>query len=142
MNSEELTPFDLHVLSTPPALILSQDRTLMFKFRSFKIIAWLFSFRYCLKFVKFVLNNSQTGFFRTLLFKEFSGLVILFNYQGSFVFFLKNKRRSRDLNPGAATNDLLPFQGSPFNHLGTSPKIVYYLDFCTAPTLVGGVAGI
>ena len=26
-----LTPFDLHVLSTPPAFILSQDQTLMFK---------------------------------------------------------------------------------------------------------------
>ena len=24
-------PFDLHVLSTPPAFILSQDQTLMFK---------------------------------------------------------------------------------------------------------------
>ena len=30
------------------------------------------------------------------------------------------ERRRRDLNPRAATNDLLPFQGSPFNHLGTS----------------------
>ena len=30
------------------------------------------------------------------------------------------KRRRRDLNPRAATNDLLPFQGSPFSHLGTS----------------------
>ena len=29
-------------------------------------------------------------------------------------------RRRRDLNPRAATNDLLPFQGSPFSHLGTS----------------------
>ena len=26
-----LSPFDLHVLSTPPAFILSQDQTLMFK---------------------------------------------------------------------------------------------------------------
>ena len=25
------------------------------------------------------------------------------------------------MNPRAATNDLLPFQGSPFNRLGTSP---------------------
>ena len=30
------------------------------------------------------------------------------------------ERRKRDLNPRAATNDLLPFQGSPFNLLGTS----------------------
>ena len=27
-------------------------------------------------------------------------------------------RRRRDLNPRAATNDLLPFQGSPFSQLG------------------------
>ena len=32
------------------------------------------------------------------------------------------ERRRRDLNPRAATNDLLPFQGSPFSHLGISPK--------------------
>ena len=29
-----------------------------------------------------------------------------------------NKRRRRDLNPRAAINDLLPFQGSPFSQLG------------------------
>ena len=28
---QRLTPFDLHVLSTPPAFILSQDQTLIFK---------------------------------------------------------------------------------------------------------------
>ena len=33
-----------------------------------------------------------------------------------------DKRRRRDLNPRAAINDLLPFQGSPFSHLGTSPN--------------------
>ena len=32
-----ISPFDLHVLSTPPAFILSQDRTLVFKFFSPKI---------------------------------------------------------------------------------------------------------
>ena len=37
-------------------------------------------------------------------------------------YIQQNQRRNRDLNPGAATNDLLPFQGSPFNHLGTSAK--------------------
>ena len=31
-------------------------------------------------------------------------------------------RRRRDLNPRAAINDLLPFQGSPFSLLGTSPS--------------------
>ena len=29
-----MSPFDLHVLSTPPAFILSQDQTLMLKFDS------------------------------------------------------------------------------------------------------------
>ena len=41
---------------------------------------------------------------------------------------LRKKRRRRDLNPRAATNDLLPFQGSPFSHLGTSPKCLYKTD--------------
>ena len=45
-------------------------------------------------------------------------------------FFLhKLKRRRRDLNPRAATNDLLPFQGSPFNHLGTSALVDSHLAF-------------
>ena len=29
------------------------------------------------------------------------------------------------MNPRAATNDLLPFQGSPFNHLGTSAWLIH-----------------
>ena len=33
--------FDLHVLSTPPAFILSQDQTLMFKSWFFQNLAWL-----------------------------------------------------------------------------------------------------
>ena len=37
-------------------------------------------------------------------------------------FSVFTERRRRDLNPRAATNDLLPFQGSPFSHLGISPK--------------------
>ena len=37
-------------------------------------------------------------------------------------FSVFTERRRRDLNPRAATNDLLPFQGSPFSHLGTSPN--------------------
>ncbi len=41
-----------------------------------------------------------------------------------FRFFRNNKRRKRDLNPRAAINDLLPFQGSPFSLLGISPKPV------------------
>ena len=36
--------------------------------------------------------------------------------------FSRIKRRRRDLNPRAATNDLLPFQGSPFSQLGYFSK--------------------
>ena len=36
------------------------------------------------------------------------------------------KRRRRDLNPRAAINGLLPFQGSPFSLLGTSPNKLTY----------------
>ena len=43
-----------------------------------------------------------------------------FQLFSKFFNFVSVERRRRDLNPRAATNDLLPFQGSPFNHLGTS----------------------
>ena len=33
------------------------------------------------------------------------------------------------MNPRAATNDLLPFQGSPFNHLGTSAIWLNHIPF-------------
>ena len=39
------------------------------------------------------------------------------------VFVDNNERRRRDLNPRAATNDLLPFQGSPFGQLGYFSKM-------------------
>ncbi len=32
------------------------------------------------------------------------------------------------MNPRAATNDLLPFQGSPFSHLGTSAHILFQTE--------------
>ena len=35
------------------------------------------------------------------------------------------------MNPRAATNDLLPFQGSPFNHLGTSAWLIFQSLFCS-----------
>ena len=49
------------------------------------------------------------------LFLEFSGFYVLFSFQCP-------ERRRRDLNPRTVTSDLLPFQGSPFNHLGTSAR--------------------
>ena len=42
--------------------------------------------------------------------------------QELFSTFFKVERRRRDLNPRAAINDLLPFQGSPFGQLGYFSK--------------------
>ena len=42
-----------------------------------------------------------------------------------FSSFFKLERRRRDLNPRAAINDLLPFQGSPFGQLGYFSKLPY-----------------
>ena len=44
-----------------------------------------------------------------------------------FQLFSPLKRRKRDLNPRAAINDLLPFQGSPFGQLGYFSKLPYLL---------------
>ena len=45
--------------------------------------------------------------------------------QELFSTFFKAERRRRDLNPRAAINDLLPFQGSPFGQLGYFSKLPY-----------------
>ena len=54
----------------------------------------------CCFFFDELLNFIALGIFCQVLFKKFV------------------KRRKRDLNPRAAVNDLLPFQGSPFGQLG------------------------
>ena len=41
---------------------------------------------------------------------------------------MHTKRRRWDLNPCAAVNDLLPFQGSPFGQLGYFSKLPYLLS--------------
>ena len=174
-------PFDLHVLGTPPAFILSQDRTLSLKFVwSSQETLGFFNRYYCLRsFLKisWTCNNSGqrifcSGFLRNAciskeawlkihwmnpisektegfrawtelllqghwpprslpyrpLFLEFSGFYVLFSFQCP-------ERRRRDLNPRTVTSDLLPFQGSPFNHLGTSARawIFWIIQFCDTP---------
>ena len=56
-------------------------------------------------------------------------------------FSVFTERRRRDLNPRAATNDLLPFQGSPFSHLGTSPaefiKCIQFIELLLETEKVG-----
>ena len=51
------------------------------------------------------------------------------------------QRRRRDLNPRTAINSLLPFQGSPFNHLGTSAWLRVILLLFTFPPLGQKVSG-
>ena len=48
----------------------------------------------------------------------------------TFLFYFRSLklRRRRDLNPRAAINDLLPFQGSPFSRLGTSPSALKHFN--------------
>ena len=77
-------------------------------------LAWLIFNRSTVCLVR--LNRSEISLFR--IFR----VVLLFSYQGS-LSSLEDERRRRDLNPRAATNDLLPFQGSPFSHLGTSASV-------------------
>ena len=109
------------MLSTPPAFILSQDQTLMLKFWFQSKFAWLILTVITVVLVLFWMFSWTSRLNQKPLFLEFSGFYILFSFQGSWCFRIE--RRRRDLNPRAATNDLLPFQGSPFSHLGTSPSV-------------------
>ena len=137
------------MLGTPPAFILSQDQTLMLKFIPVQNLAWLVLnrstvvFRFCSEcshswpITKGHFYKNFQGFTYCSVFKVLCCCLRQLVYYITacfacqqlfskfFIFFfsklLRNlKRRRRDLNPRAATNDLLPFQGSPFNHLGTS----------------------
>ena len=77
----------MHVLSTPPAFILSQDQTLMLKVdRSSDYLAWLIDPKpsllgFCSEFSQ--IQRSKPD----LLFSEFSGFYILFNLQLSRFLF-------------------------------------------------------
>ena len=66
--------------------------------------------------------NSSKLFSTPVLFNSFSILSHLFCFVKNFFFLFWKKRRRRDLNPRAAINDLLPFQGSPFGQLGYFSK--------------------
>ena len=105
-------------------------------FDSVRITTWLF-----IPFLLFLKVSSL----KIKLFKNFQGCftvqlsmflfadlhqlfditTFFFVCQQVFWFFSKSyltERRRRDLNPRTAINDLLPFQGSPFSRLGTSPN--------------------
>ena len=141
-----LFPFDLHVLGTPPAFILSQDQTLMFfrsllpvpsgfrqslsgfyrLFLSVLLFLWVDLFTDLFSEISLWAPRFQTAFQRLLRFSLFRifRVALLFICQGSseHIQMYISERRRRDLNPRAAINDLHPFQGCPFDLLGTSPS--------------------
>ena len=85
LSSEEsiqCASFDLHVLGTPPAFILSQDQTLVKSVCIQSRIAWQFC-----SFLLFLglLNLSIQPFLKNLL-KNFQGCCLLFSYQRSLLF--------------------------------------------------------
>ena len=143
--------FDLHVLSTPPAFILSQDQTLVKSVCSVRmtlaihplLLFWkslasitrinnVRSENFILNFQGWLLFNYQCSCL--LFFNSHINLTYLFMFVNNFFNLFKKslwssfKRRRRDLNPRAAINDLLPFQGSPFSLLGISPDSIWSKD--------------
>ena len=84
--------------------------------RIFRVLHTVQFSRFCAVLV--FLSDSLASLSQLFLFvKSFLNFFrSFFQHSASWNF----KRRRRDLNPRAATNDLLPFQGSPFSHLGTS----------------------
>ena len=79
----------------------------------------------CFLFVKNFFNKFFSNFFNIYSFQQlFEFIITLLLCQELFLLsFLKKERRRRDLNPRAAINDLLPFQGSPFGQLGYFSKL-------------------
>ena len=66
-----------------------------------------------------------------------------FDLSRTFLKFFKSfsmKRRRRDLNPRAAVNDLLPFQGSPFGQLGYFSKSPYLLKVVLVQIFIGNLS--
>ena len=93
---------------------------------SLSISHWVSFVKHFLKLFLFKLLSHQTAhkfYHRSLCLSS-----TFFKKFWSF-FSIPFKRRRRDLNPRAAINDLLPFQGSPFSRLGTSPSVWSSFDY-------------
>ena len=104
-------------------------------FDSLKITTSYLSF-YCFKvlFLNLKRNFRESYVFHCLVIKvlnlpSLEQLIYFTTFfamcQVLFSSFFKLERRRRDLNPRAAINDLLPFQGSPFGQLGYFSKLPY-----------------
>ena len=113
------------------------------KFVQDQNLAWLIFYPVLFTLVLFFKNYILLNFqgYVTVQLSRFLSFLSLFRQlldditevricQELFLSFLNQfsvKRRRRDLNPCAAINDLLPFQGSPFGQLGYFSKSPYLL---------------
>ena len=106
-KSWSLTPFDLHVLSTPPAFILSQDQTLVNSLFPVQNNLSGYSFRsYCFRFVCFKLlpRKAFTLTDRSLKFLRIFRVALLFSFQGSV----------------HAADKLIPIRTMPYDDLSSN----------------------
>ena len=100
-------------------LVAFQQQAYLYYHKLFHLSRF-FSILFLCRFSRISLNSLSfslslvKNFF--ILFRHFS--VVFQLVKIPFLNSVLNKRRRRDLNPRAATNDLLPFQGSPFGQLG------------------------
>ena len=75
-HPKTITPFDLHVLGTPPAFVLSQDQTLEFNLLQRFLVVWFFyfawSFRSRVVVSQLLRINLACLLFRYIVFKVLS----------------------------------------------------------------------
>ena len=128
--------FDLHVLSTPPAFILSQDRTLKLivlsrsKFADFSVhflpvITWFDSFEifFFIKEISGLCVLSDLRFSRFCLLFPSGATLTLYQMAKSlsttFLNYFQSliQRRKRDLNPRAGITRPTPLAGGPLRPL-------------------------
>ena len=103
--------------------LLFQQQAYLYYHKLFRL-SRIFSILFLCRFSRISLNSLSFSFSLVknffILFRHFS--VVFQLVKIPFLNSVLNKRRRRDLNPRAATNDLLPFQGAPSASLGTSPR--------------------
>ena len=104
-------------------LVAFQQQAYLYYHKLFRL-SRIFSILFLCRFSRISLNSLSFSFSLAknffILFRHFS--VVFQLVKIPFLNSVLNKRRRRDLNPRAATNDLLPFQGSPFGQLGYFSK--------------------
>ena len=112
-------PADITLRKTRMKFELTFKVVLLFSYQGFVLFFFWRNF--------FILSLSEVfvkNFFILFLLFFNSLYILAFSLENVKNFFLRlySQRRRRDLNPCAATNDLLTFQASPFGLLGTSPN--------------------